>query len=68
MGNRGACVGIFVVEVEGIELPFEVEELVGKLVGEIVVGACVGCTIGKLVGGIVGDTDGESVVVDDDGI
>ena len=64
MGNRGVCVGILVIEREGIELPLEVEELVG----ELDVGACVGCTIGKLLGDIVGEIDGESVVVDDDGI
>jgi hypothetical protein len=68
VGNRGACVGIFVIEREGTELPLEVEELVGELVGELDVGACVGCTIGKLVGGIVGEIDGESVVGYGDGI
>ena len=69
MGNRGACVGIFVVEVEGPELPpVEEEGLVGELVGELDVGACVGCTIGKLLGDIVGEIDGESVVGYGDGI
>ena len=64
MENRGACVGIFVVEVEGLE------------VGELDVGTCVGCAIGKLLGdivgdivvNIVGDIDGESVVVYGEGI
>ena len=62
MGNRGACVCISVMEMEGLELPVE------ELVGEIDVGTCVGCTVGKLLGDIVGVTDGEKVVVDSDGI